>query len=72
MSTFSKNSFESPVCPTRWGVTDTAEISTQVTNNWSQAILASYMSEEHWGVAGFIRWLCGRLLPSSKVGLTEA
>ena len=35
------------------------ETSTQVPNNLGQAVLASYLSEEHWGVAGFIRWMWG-------------
>ncbi|ORY25323.1 pyridoxal phosphate-dependent transferase [Naematelia encephala] len=33
------------------------ETSTQVPNNLAQAVLASYLSPEHWGVSGFIRWM---------------
>jgi len=46
-----------------------SEISTQVTNNWSQAILASYLSDKHWGTTGFIRWLFGEPDHSSTFDL---
>lgn len=35
----------------------TGETSTQVPSNISQAILASYLSDEHWGLSGWLRWV---------------
>lgn len=32
------------------------ETSTQVPSNLGQAVLASYLSDDHWGITGFIRW----------------
>lgn len=37
------------------------ETSTQTPNNLGQAVLASYLSPEHWGVSGFIRWMWGEV-----------
>lgn len=33
------------------------ESSTQSPNNVGQAILTSYLSPEHWGIGGFMRWM---------------
>ncbi|RSH87373.1 Aromatic/aminoadipate aminotransferase 1 [Saitozyma podzolica] len=33
------------------------EASTQSPNNVGQAILTSYLSPEHWGISGFMRWM---------------
>ncbi|KAK4689309.1 hypothetical protein P7C73_g797, partial [Tremellales sp. Uapishka_1] len=38
-------------------LTRLGETSTQSPNNVGQAILASYLSPEHWGVSGFMRWM---------------
>ncbi|WOO77834.1 L-tyrosine:2-oxoglutarate aminotransferase atrD [Vanrija pseudolonga] len=35
------------------------ETSTQVPNNVGQALLASYLSDKHWGVGGWLRWVFG-------------
>ncbi|WVR08403.1 hypothetical protein IAU60_005458 [Kwoniella sp. DSM 27419] len=35
------------------------ETTTQVPNGLSQSVLASYLSDEHWGIGGFIRWMWG-------------
>ncbi|WWD22194.1 hypothetical protein CI109_106685 [Kwoniella shandongensis] len=35
------------------------ETSTQIPNGFSQAVLASYLSDKHWGIGGFIRWMWG-------------
>lgn len=35
------------------------ETSTQVPNNLGQAVIASYLSDQHWGVGGWIRWTWG-------------
>ncbi|KAK4688974.1 hypothetical protein P7C73_g1142, partial [Tremellales sp. Uapishka_1] len=32
------------------------ETSTQVPSNLSQAVVSSYLSEENWGISGWIRW----------------
>jgi aromatic amino acid aminotransferase I len=34
----------------------TGETATQVPSNLSQAILASYLSDTHWGMSGWLRW----------------
>ncbi|WVQ95770.1 hypothetical protein IAU59_002869 [Kwoniella sp. CBS 9459] len=33
------------------------QTTTQVPNGLSQAVLASYLSDKHWGIGGFIRWM---------------
>nr|XP_019008024.1 uncharacterized protein I206_07192 [Kwoniella pini CBS 10737]OCF46805.1 hypothetical protein I206_07192 [Kwoniella pini CBS 10737] len=35
------------------------ETTTQVPNGLSQSVLASYLSDKHWGIGGFIRWMWG-------------
>ncbi|OCF33567.1 hypothetical protein I316_04639 [Kwoniella heveanensis BCC8398] len=40
-------------------LTRTVETTTQVPNGLSQAVLASYLSDKHWGIGGFIRWMWG-------------
>ncbi|WWC88356.1 uncharacterized protein L201_003266 [Kwoniella dendrophila CBS 6074] len=35
------------------------ETTTQVPNGLSQSVLASYLSDRHWGIAGFFRWMWG-------------
>ncbi|KAK8846884.1 hypothetical protein IAR55_005974 [Kwoniella newhampshirensis] len=35
------------------------ETTTQIPNGFSQAVLASYLSDKHWGIGGFIRWMWG-------------
>nr|XP_018259932.1 uncharacterized protein I303_08004 [Kwoniella dejecticola CBS 10117]OBR82090.1 hypothetical protein I303_08004 [Kwoniella dejecticola CBS 10117] len=35
------------------------ETTTQVPNGLSQSVLASYLSDKHWGIGGFIRWTWG-------------
>ncbi|KAL7424089.1 hypothetical protein Q5752_001674 [Cryptotrichosporon argae] len=35
------------------------ETSTQVPNNLAQATIASYLSDEHWGLGGWLRWQWG-------------
>ncbi|WVF68081.1 hypothetical protein IAT40_002844 [Kwoniella sp. CBS 6097] len=39
--------------------TNKVETTTQVPNGLSQAVLASYLSDKHWGTGGFIRWMWG-------------
>jgi hypothetical protein len=39
---------------------DATEDSTQSPNNVGQAILTSYLSPEHWGISGFMRWMWGK------------
>ncbi|WRT70459.1 uncharacterized protein IL334_007457 [Kwoniella shivajii] len=42
------------------------ETTTQVPNGLSQAVLASYLSDKHWGIGGFIRWMWGVRLEYQK------